>query len=61
MQCLCTISLNVAMPMYNFIEYRKNYPKTSGTLWNYYKDLSIDPERNSESFIYNKYYRKNSQ
>ena len=24
--------------MYNFIEYSKNYSKTSGSLWNYYRD-----------------------
>ena len=24
--------------MYNIIEYSKNYPKTSGSLWNYYTD-----------------------
>ena len=29
--------LDVAMPMYNMIEYRKNYRKTTGRLWNYYK------------------------
>ena len=40
------------MPMYNLIEYSKNYSKTSGTLWNYYKDISTDPITNSESFKY---------
>ena len=44
--------LDVVMPMYNLIEYRKNYSKTSGTLFNYYKDISIDPITNSESFKY---------
>ena len=29
----------------------KNYSKTSGTLWNYYKNIS-DPLINSESFKY---------
>ena len=34
------------MPMYNLIEYRDSYAKTSGSLWQYYRD-----ERNdSESF-----------
>ena len=41
LQCLCTIWLNAA----------KNYSKTSGTLWNYYKNIS-DPLINSESFKY---------
>ena len=26
------------MPMYNLIEYSKNYSKTSGSSWNYYRD-----------------------
>ena len=26
------------MPMYNLLEYSKNYRKTTGTLWNYYRD-----------------------
>ena len=28
------------MPMYNLIEYSKTYSKTSGSLWNYYRDKS---------------------
>ena len=30
--------LDVVMPMYNFLEYSKNYRKTAGSLWNYYRD-----------------------
>ena len=30
--------LDIAMPMYNLIKYRKNYSKTSGSLCNYYRD-----------------------
>ena len=26
------------MPTYNLIEYSKNYRKTNGSLWNYYRD-----------------------
>ena len=26
------------MPMYNLLEYCKNYRKTTGSLWNYYRD-----------------------
>ena len=40
------------MPVYNLIEYIKNYSKTSGTLWNYYKDILTDPIKDSESFNY---------
>ena len=29
--------LDILMPMYNLIEYSKNYSKT-GSLWNYYRD-----------------------
>ena len=30
--------LDIVMPIYNLIEYSKNYLKTSGSLWNYYTD-----------------------
>ena len=30
--------LDIVMPMYNLIEYYKNYRKTTGSLWNYYRD-----------------------
>ena len=30
--------LDVVMPMYNLIEYGDNYSKTSGSLWQYYRD-----------------------
>ena len=30
--------LDVVIPMYNLLEYSKNYRKTTGSLWNYYKD-----------------------
>ena len=56
--------LDIVIPMYNLLEYSKNYEKTSGYLFNYYRDepkehtigdgnnavnISI---RNSESFEY---------
>ena len=45
--------LDVVMPMYNLLEYSKNYRKTTGSLWNYYKDQPGDPfSANSESFKY---------
>ena len=40
------------MPMCNLTEYSKNYSKTSGTLWGYSKDVSIDPITNSKFFKY---------
>ena len=30
--------LDIVMPMYNLIEYSKNYRKTTGSLFNYYRD-----------------------
>ena len=42
--------IDIVMPMYNLIENSDNYSKTSGSLWQYYKD---DPNNNiadSESF-----------
>ena len=30
--------LGVVMPMYNLLEYSKNYKKRTRSLWNYYKD-----------------------
>ena len=30
--------LYVVMPMYNLLEYSKNYKKTTRSLWNYHKD-----------------------
>ena len=56
------------MPVYNLLEYSKNYKKTTGSLWNYYRDepnsgtyannitLSI---LNSESFDYKANFMEN--
>ena len=45
--------LDVVMPMYNLLEYSKNYRKTTGSLWNYYRDEPSNPlSTNSESFKY---------
>ena len=38
------------MPMYNLIEYSDNYSKTSGSLWQYYRDEANDNLADSESF-----------
>ena len=42
--------IDIVMPMYNLIEYSDNYSKTSGSLWQYYKDDPNDNLANSESF-----------
>ena len=37
------------MPMYNLIEYSDNYAKTTGSLWQYCKDI---PARNANNEIF---------
>ena len=56
--------LDIVIPMCNLLEYSKNYEKTSGSLFNYYRDEPNEAEtadangvinisiRNSESFDY---------
>ena len=56
--------LDVVIPMYNLLEYSKNYEKTLGSLFNYYRDEPNEAEiandngainisiRNSKSFDY---------
>ena len=45
--------LDVVMLMYNLLEYSKNYKKTTGSLWNYYRDEPSDHlSSTSESFKY---------
>ena len=45
--------LDVVMPMYNLLEYSKNYQKTAGNLLNYYRDKPSNPlSTDSESFKY---------
>ena len=56
--------LEIVMPMYNLLEYRKNYRKTTGRFWNYYRDKPNEEStgggkgainysiRNSKSFDY---------
>ena len=59
-----TEDLDIVTPMYNLLEYSKNYEKTSGSLFNYYRDEPNEAEiandnsainisiRNSKSFDY---------
>ena len=42
--------IDIVMPMYNLTECSDNYSKTSGSLWQYYKDGSNDNITQSESF-----------
>ena len=45
--------IDVVMPMYNLLEYSKNYKKTTESSWNYYRDQPSHPlSTNSESFKY---------
>ena len=40
--------LDIVMPMYNLLEYTKNYRKSTGSLYNYYRDeLSDDADNNN--------------
>ena len=40
--------IDIVMPMYNLIEYSDNYAKTTGSLWQYCKDI---PARNNNNEI----------
>ena len=42
--------IDIVMPMYNLIEYSDNYAKTSGSLWQYFRDEPNDNLTDSESF-----------
>ena len=50
--------LDIVMPMYNLLEYSKNYRKTTGSLYNYYRDElggnanNNDNTTNSNTFRY---------
>ena len=39
--------LDIVMPMYNLLEYSKNYRKTIGSLYNYYRDELSDADDNN--------------
>ena len=41
--------LDVVMPMYNLLEYSKNYRKATGSLWNYYRDELSDDRNNNNN------------
>ena len=45
--------LDIAMPMYNLLEYSDNYSMTSRSLWNYYRD-EINDDANENNAARNK-------
>ena len=43
--------IDIVMPMYNLIEYSDNYSKTSGSLWQYCKEIpAVDNAGNIVAF-----------
>ena len=42
--------IDIVMPLYNLLEYSDKYAKTSGRLWQYYRDEPNDNLADSESF-----------
>ena len=44
--------IDIVMPMYNLIEFSDNYPKTSGSLWQYCKDIPAI-NNNGDTFDFN--------
>ena len=47
--------IDIVMPMYNLIEYSDNYAKTTGSLWQYFRDEPVDDDddiEDSKSFKY---------
>ena len=45
--------IDIVMPMYNLIEYSNNYSKTSGSLWQYYKDVDANNDNAIVNFNVN--------
>ena len=51
--------LDIVMPMYNLLEYSKNYRKTIGLLYNYYRD-ELNDDANLNNFANNNVVSSNS-
>ena len=51
--------LDIVVPMYNLLEYSKNYRKTIGSLYNYYKD-ELNDDANLNNFANNNVVSSNS-
>ena len=45
--------LDIVMPMYNLLEYSKNYRKTIGSLYNYYRDELNNDDADNNNFANN--------
>ena len=41
--------LDIVMPIYNMLEDSKNYKKTTGSFWNYYRDEPNNPPLNDDN------------
>ena len=52
--------LDIVMPMYNLLEYSKNYRKTTGSFWNYDRD-EPNKESTGDSNVVIKYSIKHSK
>ena len=52
--------LDIVMPMYNLLEYSKNYRKTTGSFWNYDRD-EPNEESTGDSNVAIKYSIKHSK
>ena len=44
--------IDIVMPMYNLIEYSDNYAKTTGSLWQYCKDIPARNDANNAFIIF---------
>ena len=42
--------LDIVIPMYNLLEYSKNYSKTTGNFWNYYRDETNSGANNNINY-----------
>ena len=51
--------LDTVMPMYNLLEYSKNYRKTTGSLYNYFRD-ELNDDANLNNFANNNVVSSNS-
>ena len=51
--------LDIVMPMYNLLEYSKNYKRTIGSLYNYYRD-ELNDDANLNKFANNNVVSSNS-
>ena len=45
------VDLDIVMPMYNLLEYSKNYRKTIGSFYNYYRDKLGGNANNNDNTV----------